>query len=335
MPGPTTRVLAVLELLQTLGRVSGSELAERLAIDVRTLRRYIATLETMGIPITAERGRFGGYALVAGYKLPPLMFSDDEVVALSLGLVAARGLGLADAAPAVASVQAKLERVTPAALAARVRAIGETVTIDRAPLSTASPHDTDDARTDGIALALLSDAAQRRQRVRLLYGARDEAETRRDFDAYGIAWVGGHWYTAGYCHLRQALRTFRLDRIRRVDKLAQSFGRPDDFDARAFLIGKIATLPRQHAIEVALRTTLPVARRAVFAVLGALEATPEGVRLFAQTDDLDWFARELARLPFGFRVVLPDALREAVHRHAERLLDDSTDERQFSPRSCF
>ena len=92
MAKPTTRVLAVLELLQTHGQLSGSELARRLDVDGRTLRRYIAALEELGIPVLAERGRYGGYRLVAGFKLPPLMFTQDETLAVALGLLAARRL---------------------------------------------------------------------------------------------------------------------------------------------------------------------------------------------------------------------------------------------------
>src|SRR5690242_17344375 len=103
MSRPTTRVLTLLELLQARGRVVGAQLARELGIDVRTMRRYIATLEELGIPITSERGRYGGYALVPGFKLPPLMFNDDEALALALGLLAARELGLHEAAPAIAS----------------------------------------------------------------------------------------------------------------------------------------------------------------------------------------------------------------------------------------
>ena len=94
MPKPTTRVLAVLELLQSQGLVSGAELARRIEVDARTLRRYISALEEMGIPITTEQGRYGGYRLVPGYKLPPMMFSEEEAQALSLGLIAAQGLGV-------------------------------------------------------------------------------------------------------------------------------------------------------------------------------------------------------------------------------------------------
>src|SRR5690349_25115270 len=111
---PTTRVLAVLELLQTHGRLSGAEMSARLAVDARTLRRYIVTLEEIGIPITTERGRHGGYALMPGFKLPPMMFTEDEALALAIGLQAARSLGFAEAAgaeaaSAVASAGSKLE----------------------------------------------------------------------------------------------------------------------------------------------------------------------------------------------------------------------------------
>src|SRR5258708_37616652 len=100
MPRPTTRVLAVLELLQTHGRMSGAELARRIEVDGRTVRRYIAMLEELGIPITAERGRDGAYTLVAGFKLPPLVFPDGEALALSVWVVAGPGVGIAAAAPA-------------------------------------------------------------------------------------------------------------------------------------------------------------------------------------------------------------------------------------------
>src|SRR5258707_13870898 len=129
MPHPTTRVLAVLELLQSHGQIGGAELARRVEVDRRTLRRYIAMLEEMGIPITTEQGRYGGYKLVPGFKLPPMMFTDEEAQALSLGLIAARGLGLADAAPAIESVQAKLDRVLPSAPKRTVAALRESVAL--------------------------------------------------------------------------------------------------------------------------------------------------------------------------------------------------------------
>ena len=119
MPHPTTRVFALLEILQSRERISGPELARRLAVDIRTLRRYIVTLEELGIPITAERDRHGAYALVAGFKLPPMMFTSEEALALSMGLLASQSLGLQDRGAAIAGAQAKLERVMPQRLKSR------------------------------------------------------------------------------------------------------------------------------------------------------------------------------------------------------------------------
>src|SRR4029077_7381463 len=175
---------------QTHGRMSGAELAERLEIDRRTVRRYVAMLEELGIPIAAERGRDGAYMLVAGFKLPPMMFTEDEALALSVGLLAARGLGLAGGTPAVASAKAKLERVMPANLKRRVRAVDETVTLDLSGPVAPSDH---------AALVALSAAAQAQTRVHLRYRAVRREETERDFDPYGLAYRGGRWYVVGMC----------------------------------------------------------------------------------------------------------------------------------------
>jgi len=311
MTRPTTRVLAVLELLQSQGRVSGPELALRVGVDARTLRRYIAMLEELGIPIVAERGRFGGYALVAGFKLPPMIFTDDEALALSVGLLAARGLGLADAAPAVAGAQAKLQRVMPPALKRRLRAIDETVALDLSR-GNASPE-------DNAALVTLSAAAQARQRVHLDYRSGEQQTTARDFDPYGLVWRGGRWYAVGHCHLRRDVRSFRLDRVIAVRALPASFGRPDDFNALAHLARSVATMPRAHAIEVLLHTDLDRARRETFDAIGIFAPDGDGVRLSAQADSLDWFARELGRLSFDFTVLSPAALRDSVRRQGMRL----------------
>jgi predicted DNA-binding transcriptional regulator YafY len=311
MPRPTTRVLALLELLQKHGRVSGAELARKLDVDRRTVRRYISMLEELGIPITAEQGRDGGYLLVAGFKLPPMMFTDDEALALAVGLLAARGLGLADAAPAVASAQAKLERVMPEFLRRRVSAVDETVTLD---LTRSTGPD------DNSALASLSAAAQTRTRVRIAYRGRQE-ETERDLDPYGLTYRAGCWYVVGHCHLRQDLRSFRLDRVTAVQPLQTHFTRPPDFDALAHVTHALATLPRRYSPEVLLKTDLDTARRALFSAAGVLECTPEGVLLRAQADDLLWFARELARLPFEFEIREPAELRDVLATVARQLLE--------------
>src|SRR3712207_2698876 len=130
---PTTRVLTVLELLQAHGRLSGPELAARLEVDLRTVRRYVTMLQDLGIPVEGERGRYGGYRLRPGYKLPPLMFSDDEALAVTMGLLAARRLGLAATAPAVEGALAKVERVLPPALRGRVAAVQQALVTDLPP----------------------------------------------------------------------------------------------------------------------------------------------------------------------------------------------------------
>jgi len=317
MYSPTTRVLTVLELLQTHGRMSGVELAKRLEVDGRTLRRYITRLDELGIPVTSERGRHGHYSLVAGYKLPPMMFTDDEALAISVGLLASRQLGLAEAAPAAESAQAKLERVLPAALKTRLRALSETVTLDLR----ASP-----AARDNETLMTLSGAAHHRQRVHLRYRSpQGEAhrDSERDFDPYGLAWRARRWYVVGWCHLRRDLRSFRLDRIVQVDVLSgpgAHFEAPESFDAMAYLAHGVATLPRAISVVVLLKTDLKTAREELFEAIGVFQPCDEGVLLHSQADDLDWYARQLARLPFAFAVHEPDALRTALTKCADRLL---------------
>jgi predicted DNA-binding transcriptional regulator YafY len=309
---PTTRVLAVLDLLQSHGRMSGTELAERVGVDVRTLRRYIVMLEELGIPITTERGRHGAYLLVAGFKLPPMMFNNDEAVALSVGMVAARGLGLADAAPAVASAQAKLARVMPAALKRHVNAIADTVRIDL--------RHSVNAPASNAALIALTAAAQGERRVHLRYAAADGVLSQRDFDPYGLAYRSGAWYAVGMCHLRNALRSFRLDRVGDVRILDAGFERPADFDVLDHLAQSIAAMPRANRIEVVLHTDLGTARKAFPLAFGLLEPAGADVLLQGSADDLAWFARQLTGLPFDFEIKTPDALRVELARHATHLL---------------
>ena len=312
MPHPTTRVLAVLELLQSQGQISGAELARRIEVDRRTLRRYIAMLEEMGIPITTEQGRYGGYRLVPGFKLPPMMFTDEEAQALSLGLIAARGLGLADAAPAIESVQAKLDRVLPSAPKKTIAALRESVALQ-----------TGDSRTNADAklLRVLSESAQARRTAALRYRAADGALTSRDFDVYGNVFKAGRWYVVGHCHLRKGLRTLRLDRVAHAETTAREFVRPDDFDPVEHLTRSLATIPRGVPVEIFLHTDLATAQRELSLTLGLAEAAPGGVLLRGSADELDWYARELMRLPFRFEIREPVALRRILASLARELAE--------------
>jgi predicted DNA-binding transcriptional regulator YafY len=240
-----------------------------------------------------------------------MMFTDDEALALSVGLLAASRLGLQHAAAAVASARAKLERVLPPRLKRRVKAVDGTITLDLRQRS---------GRAQDAVLAALTSAAETQTRVRLRYRAGERAETEREFDAYGLVYREGRWYAAGMCHLRRGLRTFRLDRVLSVLPLAVGFARPEGFDALSHVLHSVATLPRRFHAEVLLETDLSTARREVSVVLGVLEIVPEGVLLRVEVDDLGWLAKELARLPFDLTIRRPAALNRALKGWAAHLL---------------
>ena len=311
MSAPTSRVLALLELLQAGQGTNGAELARRVGVDRRTIRRYVVHLQSLGVPVQATRGRDGGYALRAGFKLPPMMFNADEALALAVGLRAAAKMGLDGITPAIASTQAKLERVLPKPLRRRLADIDQTVQLDlRQPFAAGAT----------APLLALSGAARQQQRVRLRYRSAEQDDTERDVDVYGLAYRGGAWYAVGHCHLRRDLRSFRLDRVVSVEALPISFGRPEGFDILGYLQTSIAELPRAFAVEVLLHTDLATARRSVFVEMGVPQETSRGVLLKVQADQLEWVARELARLPFDFRILKPVALRRALAAQAERML---------------
>ncbi|HEX6034603.1 MAG TPA: YafY family protein [Anaerolineales bacterium] len=308
---PTTRVLAVLALLQAHGRMSGAELAQRLEVNVRTLRRYIIMLQDLGIPIEAERGRNGAYVLSAGFKLPPMMFTNEEALALTVGLISARRLNVADTDRAVESAIAKLERVMPLDLKSRVRALTETITLDS--------NRTSSAPASEVVLSTMSSAAQLRRQVHLRYQANQRQDTERDFDPYGLTYYQHRWYAVGYCHLRQDLRSFRLDRITHVSMLEAGFERPDGFDPLAYLMQAIAIMPRRYTFELLLKTDIDTAQQEVFDVLGILESAEDGIILRGSVEDLDWLARQISIFSFDFVVHEPVELRDELRKHSVKL----------------
>ncbi len=307
---PTTRVLTVLELLQSHARISGPELAARLEVDVRTVRRYVLMLQELGIPVEGGRGRYGAYRLRPGFKLPPLMFSEDEALALMLGLRTARRLGLALAAPAVEGALAKVERVLPAHVRERLQAVLETLVMDIPADAVAPPSEV---------VVTISLAARRCQRVWLRYRAWAGAESEREFDPYGLVYRAGRWYTAGYCHLRQGIRVFRLDRVQRVELREMRFTRPESFEPLRSVERAIASTPGDWPVEALLHTSLEEASRHVPATVATLEDAPDGVLLRAGVQDLGWFAHLLAGLPFALVVRRPPELYVELRRLAERV----------------
>ncbi|GAB5479898.1 helix-turn-helix transcriptional regulator [Marinobacter nauticus] len=315
MSGPTTRVLTVLELLQAHGQLGGGELAQRLGVNRRTVRRYIRILEDLGIPVMTEQGRYGGYRLVAGFKLPPMMFTNEETLAISLGLLSAKQLGLTDAAPAIASVQAKLERVMPDKLKGRARAISETA---RVILPRKEPN------LDEHALDTLATATETARSVHFIYHAPQHPEMERNIDPYGLVFRQGRWYVTGFCHLRSAMRSFRLDRISEVQLLADRFTRPADFDAAEFLHQSFMAWNNTHAVSLTFHTD-PATLASLFDpgeyCRDGIQQTADGLLMETHVDSFEWFASWLAQLTFAFTIHSPAELKHAVKAHATRLLD--------------
>lgn len=300
---PTTRVLAVLEMLQTHHRLSGPELAERLEVDLRTVRRYVTMLQDLGIPVEAERGRYGGYRLRGGYRLPPLMLTDDEAFAVTMGLMAARRLGLAVEAAAVEGALAKVERVLPPSIRDRVSSIRATLMTDFA--SRPEAPTTQNVLT-------LSAAAAAHHRVHIRHQSGQGVATERTIDPYGIVYLTGLWYLPAYCHLRQDLRVFRLDRIVAIADTDESFEPPANFNSLEFVRQSLAEIPGLWRVEVLLATTFEDAKRRVSLRLATFEETAGGVLLRQNAEELDEVARQLVWLGIPFIVRQPDELRSVL-----------------------
>lgn len=311
---PTARVLTVLELLQGYGRMTGAELARRLEVDIRTVRQYVETLRDLGIPVEAERGRYGAYRLRPGYKLPPLIFTEDEALALTMSLLLGRQSGLGIAAPAVAGALAKVERVLPEATRARLRAVQETVVFAEGLAGAAPPP---------AAVTILSGAVQNRRAVHIRYRAPGGEETERDFDPFGVVAHWGAWYTIGHCHLRGGERLFRLDRIREIAPTEATFTPPAGFDALMAVQASLAAVPRAWRVEVWLGATVAEAQRRTGWAGGYFVEAEGGCLLRTTIEDLDQMASYIAGIGVPLRIRQPDELRAALRRHARALLRDA------------
>lgn len=308
---PTARVLTVLELLQSHGRMTGAELARRLEVNIRTVRDYIETLVDLGIPVEAERGRYGAYRLRPGYKLPPLIFTEDEALSLTLSLMMARTNGMAQTSPAFEGALAKIERVLPMSTRERIQAVGETVIFENS-----SAH----AAPSIVTVMLLSNAVQSERSVRLSYHAPGSGVTERLFDPYGVVAHEGFWYTLGYCHLRQAQRLFRLDRIAQIEMTSEPFRRPENFETLVAVQRALASVPRVWQVEVWLETTLEEARRRSQLSKGHFTEENQGVLVRSEVEDLPWMARLLGGMGLPFIIHHPPELRDMVRQYALTLL---------------
>jgi predicted DNA-binding transcriptional regulator YafY len=306
----------LLEVLQDRGHAGGDELAARLGVARRTLRRYVADLQELGIPIEGERGVGGGYRIRPGYRLPPLMLSEDEVVAVVLGLLEARASRVAVAPQVVEAALTKIYRVLPPALGRRVAALETTVQFIGS--GNVEPIQGD------VALRL-AEAIRRSLRVRLRYTSYDGTVSRRRLSPYGLVVHCGFWYLVAHDHDRAALRTFRVDRINeaRIDDGAAAERPPRDFDPAAQLQRALASVPGAHRVSVVLDLPLESARQRLPDDVGVLTSAGDGTRLETRVESLDWMARVLAGLGCRLEVEGPVELRARIGALG-RVLQEST-----------
>jgi predicted DNA-binding transcriptional regulator YafY len=308
MPTPASRLLELLELLQTRPLTTGREIADRLAVDRRTVRRYVAALQELGIPVEGERGVGGGYRLRPGYRLPPLMLGDDEAIAVVLGLIAAGRQGLSSADVALA----KVERVLPDALRRRVEALETTLGFTMPP--------TAGAPVAGETVLLLADAIRRRQRVRTRYRSFEGKETERDLSPHGLVVHSGRWYLAAHDHTRRDLRTFRVDRMSGVSAGERSaLAPPEGFDPVGYVSRSLARVPWPWEVEVLLDLPVDQAAQRLPGTLAELLDANGRTKLRMRVSSLDWMAGLLAGLGCDFTIKQPEELRESVEKLARRL----------------
>src|SRR5690349_2887424 len=299
------RVLALLEALQDRSSATGPELAARLGTDVRTLRRDVAALRALGIPVEGERGRGGSYRLKPGYRIPPLMFTTGEAVTVTLGLMAARRLGLQ-----TTGALDKVRRVLPDRIRGGVESLetllGFTDTVEGAP-------------PDPEALLVLADAAGRNRRITAVYTDFAGTETQRSFTPYGVVAHAGRWYLPAHDDARGQLRALRADRVRHARLAGRGEPPPDGFDAVAFVTRTLARVPWAHEIEVHLKADPEQAARRFPPGLAELTPHDAGTVLTLRAESLDWAAALLAGSGLEFTVLRPDALRTSLDQLAQRL----------------
>jgi predicted DNA-binding transcriptional regulator YafY len=308
---PTTRLLTILELLQTHPQMGGEELARRLEVEPRSVRRYVLMLQEMGMPVEGVRGPGGGYRLRPGFKLPPLLFTEEEATAVVLGLLGTPWLEVDLSSMAVGGALAKVYRVLPLKGRERLQAISSHTLL--------SPH-RKETRPAATLLIALSEAIQERRRIAFDYANYKDELSHRQVEPYGIAGWNGYWYVVGYCCLRQEMRMFRLDRMKNVQFLQETFARDEHFDYETYVHNRLATIPAVWSIEVEFQATLQAVQQKIPAYHGHLSTTPGGVLFQTHHNHLLSMARFLVGLELPFTIHQPPELREALIQLAEQLV---------------
>jgi len=337
MPRPTARVLTLLELLQSGGTRTVAELAERLGVEGRTVRRYVDHLIDLDVPVESVRGRYGGYRLAPGYRLPPLMLSDDEALAVLLGLVAGRRAGLTTTQhTASETASAKIRRVLPRHVARRLDTLLEALAFTDQP----GEYETPDAEV----LLTLADAVRHRRPVSIRYTDRDGRRSERTLHAYGIVAHAGRWYVTGQDARIGEDRTLRLDRIADARALPGSFEAPAGPGPAERVLTAFATAEYRHQVTLRIHGTVGQIRAHLPASVATLEEHAPGaaedqvaeeqaaedragkdqaaehwLRAELRVERLDWLPPVLAALDRPFVIERPDELRDLVIALADRL----------------
>ncbi|OZM78306.1 YafY family protein [Pseudonocardia sp. MH-G8] len=322
MARPTARVLILLELLQSGGIRTVAELAGRLDVDERTVRRYVGHLIDLDVPVESVRGRYGGYRLAPGYRMPPLMLSDDEALAVLLGLVAGRRAGLATATgTASETAAAKIRRVLPERLGHRLDAVLDSIAFTAPAGEPAAP--------ESAVLLPLADAVRHHRPVSIRYTDAGGRPSRRTLHPYGLVAHSGRWYVTGADPAIGEDRMFRLDRIASARTQPGSFEPPAGIDPAQRVLTGLATAPYRHEVTLRvqgsveqIRTRLPAGIALVEEPASAadVDADPRHwARVELRAERLDWLPGVLASLDLPFVIERPDELRDLVAALAERL----------------
>ena len=281
MSQPASRLITLIMLLQRQPNQKAAELAEELGVSVRTLHRYFAALDEMGIPIYAERGPYGGFSLVRGYKMPPLVLTPEEAVAVYLGtsLVGEMWGDLYSAAGAGAL--AKLDNLLPD------EQRQEIAWARRSLLATGMHRSDQKALTER--LEKLRRATRERRTVQMAYHSSTQPHPlERKLDPYALVHRWGWWYVVGYCHLREGVRTFRVDRIADLTLSKEAYTVPDDFDIHTYLARENQSAPAMR-VRMHFSTRIAQAAREYAQSWEAMDVQPDGSLIVTLlTPDLPW-----------------------------------------------
>jgi len=312
MANTSSRTLRLLSLLQTHRHWPGAELAERLGVSVRTLRRDIDRLRELGYPVAAQRGGDGGYQLAAGTALPPLVLDDDEAVAIAVGLMGAAQSSVTGTAEASVRALAKIVPVMPKRLRRRMDAVAAMTE----PVSFSGPPTS----VDASALTSLAQACRDSERVRFGYAAADGERTERHVEPHRLVSVGRRWYLVAYDLDRHDWRSFRLDRLADPATTGSRFAprRLPAADAATFVREAIGHRAVAHRIEVMVEAPAAVAADRIgrWASVTPVDAGSCLVRMNA--DSLDWAVLALSAVDAEFTVRAPAELVERLDTLARR-----------------